>query len=157
MERKDILAILCAVGVVILVMGVLGMVREGKMQQEESVPIVPATTAQAVPVQTTDIWDEVRALQAAKETTTETEALPLNTAVAEPDDPALTTNVSDETVTEAVTVPEEPDEAVSTAVAGISGTGMETGAIITVPPVETESGAESRVPYVIVVPAGGVS
>lgn len=73
MEHKDILAIICAVGVVILVIGVLNMLRNSSKPQEDSVPDIAYTQEPIILTEKTDIWDEIRA----QNTTTETETVPL--------------------------------------------------------------------------------
>lgn len=68
MEHKDIFALIIAAFGVIVLIGVLGMARGSKAEQEESAPLL--TTAVEITSPKTDIWDVLHNQQ-----TTTTEAV----------------------------------------------------------------------------------
>lgn len=150
MEKKDLLAIICAVGIVIIVIGVLGMVKGTQTPQNNSIPDLPASTEPIVLIEKTDVWDSIRQMQTTAAVTGLT------------GEAAVTGDVTDmqssgETQSTALTLPAETDDLPAESdVTQADELPAVTGSFTELPASETTA-TESIVPYEFVLTGiGGI-
>ena len=111
MERKEILAVILAAAIIIIVIGVLSMIGDGKTPDKPEDSVL-AETEQAIPPAKTDVWDVLREQQEALTTTTETTSVIDPNA---PEEPMPDHDMDTITLPPTELPPEEGDEGETTA------------------------------------------